>query len=98
MIDMQSNVNRAARDIYKQKLDKEFKSINRRTISRYSDKELATWQSEYPPDSPQFILAEHEWQRRLMADQIRGSRFAAYIGIIGTIIGAITTWLITKWP
>ena len=98
MTDMQSNLNRAARGLNKQRLAEEFKSINRRTISKYSDKELASWQSEYQPDSPQFILAEHEWQRRLMADQIKGSRFAAYIGIIGTIIGAVTTWLITKWP
>lgn len=76
---------------------REFEQIDRKSISKYSDKELALWQSQYPVGSPQAILAEHEWQRRLTVEQIRGARFAAYIGILGTIIGALTTWLITKW-
>ncbi|MDF7809699.1 hypothetical protein P4E94_19830 [Pontiellaceae bacterium B12219] len=51
-----------------------FAEIDRRVIAKMKDKDLALWQSEYPPDSPQFILAEFEWNRRLTAEQIRSTR------------------------
>ena len=98
MRDMQKNVDALVKQLYKKQLVGEFNSVDRREFAKLSDKELAVWQSEHPINSPQYILAEQEWQRRLMVDQIKGSRFAAYIGVIGTIIGAITTWMITKWP
>ena len=98
MRDMQNNVDVATQHLLKKFTLGEFKAVDRRALTKLPDKELAVWQSEYQSNSPQYILAEHEWQRRLMADQIKGNRFAAYIGIIGTIIGAITTWMITKWP
>ncbi len=75
---------------------RDFKGIDRKAVAKFTDKELAIWQSEHPSDSPQFILAEHEWQRRLTVEQVRGARFAAYIGILGTIIGASITWLLTQ--
>lgn len=75
----------------------ELKDFDRRSLSRMQDKDLAIWQSEYPAGSPQFILAEHEWQRRLTVEQIKGARFAAYIGILGALAGSIVTWLTTKW-
>jgi len=74
----------------------DFKKIERKRISKMDDKELAEWQSGYSPESPQYIISEHEWQRRLTDKQVKASRFAAYIGIIGVIAGSILTWLITK--
>jgi hypothetical protein len=75
----------------------DLKNFDRRSLSKMQDKDLAIWQSKYPAGSPQFILAEHEWQRRLTVEQIRGARFAAYIGILGALAGSIVTWLTAKW-
>jgi hypothetical protein len=73
-----------------------FKSIDRRAIAKMSDHELALWQSEYPEGSPQFILADHEWQRRLTIEQVNASRFAAFMGLLGAVVGAFITWLASK--
>lgn len=62
------------------------------------DKSLAAWQSVFEQDEPQWRLAEHEWQRRLTAEQIRvtlsTARWQAWFGIIGTFIGALLALLI----
>jgi len=75
-------------------LDK-FKDVDRRTLSKMDDKELAVWQSGYPVGTPQHIIAEHEWQRRLIASQIKGAYKSAAMGIIGTIAGSIVGAIIT---
>lgn len=95
---MESETDRAFKQMETKKLNEDFDKLRQSDISKMSDKSLAKWQSKSPYDSPQYIIADREWQRRLMVEQIRGVRFAAYIGIIGTIIGSITTYLITKWP
>lgn len=73
-----------------------FKSVDRRVIAKMSDHELALWQSEYPEGSPQHILAEHEWQRRLTVEQVNASRFSAFMGLLGAVVGAFITWLASK--
>jgi len=65
----------------------EFESISTLFVASKTDKELALWQSKYPQDSPQHIIANHEWQRRLNAEQIKSNRFSAYIGIGGVVLG-----------
>lgn len=65
----------------------EFESISVLFVASKTDKELALWQSKYPQDSPQHIIANHEWQRRLNAEQIKSNRFSAYVGIAGVILG-----------
>jgi hypothetical protein len=67
----------------------EFEATDPRSIARMSDKELAAWQSKYSTDSPQHIFAQHEWDRRLTVRQVRATRFAAWIGILGVILGAV---------
>jgi len=67
----------------------EFKDIDTLFVGGLSDKELAAWQSKYPANSPQFILANHEWQRRLNAEQIKSNDKSARIGILGVILGAV---------
>jgi ABC-type dipeptide/oligopeptide/nickel transport system permease subunit len=57
------------------------------SLFRKTDKELAKFQAE--PESPQYALALNEWNRRLVVRQMRNTRFSAYIGIIGTIIGVL---------
>lgn len=73
----------------------EFSEIDTIFVSSLSDKDLAGWQAQYPADSPQFIIANHEWQRRLNFEQIRATRHSAYVGILGVILGAILTYLFT---
>lgn len=65
----------------------EFESISALFVASKTDKELALWQSKYPQDSPQHIIANHEWQRRLNVEQIKSNTFSAYIGIAGVILG-----------
>ncbi|QOH80989.1 hypothetical protein IHE26_06925 [Plesiomonas shigelloides] len=73
----------------------EFSEIDTVFVSSLSDKDLAGWQAQYPADSPQFIIANHEWQRRLNLEQIRANRHSAYIGLLGVILGVILTSIFT---
>lgn len=67
---------------------KDFAELDRRELSRMSDKDLAEWQEKYPSNSAQFILAQFEWSRRLTAAQIGGMRKNI---LLGALIGTITT-------
>lgn len=74
-------------------LHAQMRDVDRREIASKSDIDLTIWQTSYTSDSPQFRLAEHEWQRRLVAEQItatmKAARGQAYIGLAGIVIGAI---------
>lgn len=74
----------------------EFQTLDHSSIAKMTGNELASWQSKYEPGSPQFIFAEHEWQRRLTVEQVKASRFAAFMGLLGAVVGALITWLTTK--
>jgi len=76
----------------REKHSEEFKTLNRREISRMDDKALAIWQTEFTADEPQFRLAEHEWQRRITAQLSRASHIAAWVGVIGTLAGVLFGW------
>jgi hypothetical protein len=77
---------------------KEFEKLNRREIANMDDNALAKWQSEFFTDEPQWRLAEHEWQRRISAEQIaatmKAARWQAYFGLAGVIIGALLAILL----
>jgi hypothetical protein len=51
--------------------------------------QLAIRLSKCEKDSPAYILLSHELDRRLGHEQIRSTRFAAYMGLIGVIIGTM---------
>ena len=89
MNDMQQIINNANSVIAAHQRDLDFEKIDRRKIAKWPDTELAKWQSKHPPESPQYILAEHEWQRRLIAEQIKSTRFAAYLSFAGVILGVL---------
>ncbi|MFA5192852.1 MAG: hypothetical protein WC740_19250 [Verrucomicrobiia bacterium] len=77
----------------------DFKSLDRQELSKMDDKALAAWQSKFKPDEPQWRLAEHEWQRRLTAEQIaatmKAARWQAWFGIAAVVIGALTATVLT---
>ena len=72
------------------------------------DAELAAWQSEYPGDSPQWLLAEQQWKLRLLERQaqaaarqankaaIIGGVAGGIMGIAGALLGAWLSWLLAK--
>jgi hypothetical protein len=80
----------------KARCDVEFKKVNRRALANWPDEKLAAWQAGFPSDSPQFILAQFEWNRRLTADQVKAAHWAAWIGLAGVIVGAVLARLLEK--
>jgi hypothetical protein len=79
----------------KEALVKDFQAIDRLAFGRMPDKDLALWHAKYPADSPQARLAEHEWMRRLTAEQVRATRWATFVGFVGVIVGAVITTVLT---
>ena len=76
-------------------------------LSKYNDDELATWQASYKQNSPQFILGEKEWDKRLMSHQFalqsklvatnnRWMMACAIIGLVATILGTILGWYLSS--
>ena len=76
--------------------EKEFETVNRREVAAWPDEKLAAWQAKFPSESPQFILAQYEWSRRLTSDQIKAARWAAWVGLGGVIVGAVLARLLEK--
>ena len=72
---------------------KDFETFDRHSLSDMDDRALAAWQADFEQDEAQWRLAEHEWQRRLTAEQItatmQAARGQAWFGIAGVIIGVL---------
>jgi hypothetical protein len=92
-----AQMNQMLEQAARQEREKEFEELDRRALPKMSDKQLAQWQARYPQDSAQYILAEHEWQRRFTAEQVAATRFAAWIGILGVVIGGFFGWFLASW-
>jgi hypothetical protein len=76
-----------------------FQSLDRRGLSGMDDRSLAKWQSDYKQDEPEWRLAEHEWQRRLTAQQIKATidaaRWQAWFRILAVLISALLGTILT---
>jgi len=59
-----------------------------------SDSDLAWIQSCYDPQDPQYIFIQNIWDNRLLASQLKSTRYAAWAGIGGTIIGVLLGYLL----
>ena len=70
------------------KVQAEFSELDCDKITALSDKELAAWQANFAQDTPQWRFAEHAWQSKLIVQQVKAQRFAAYVGLVGIILGA----------
>ena len=79
------------------KLREELANVCAKDLAHMSETELAAWQSKYPNSSPQATLAAFEWQRRLTAMQVKSARFAAWLGLLGVIVGGLLAYAVTKW-
>ena len=70
-------------------------------LSKMSDGELAKWQAGWQQHTGDYILADREWERRMISHEFslqkqlaaanrKWSVIAAVIGVVGTLAGA---WL-----
>ena len=73
-----------------------FANLDESSLFRKSDKDLAHFQATHPPDSPQYALALHEWNRRLVTRQVKATQHAAWIGLVGVIVGAVMGWFLSS--
>ena len=73
-----------------------FASLDESSLFLKSDKDLAHFQATHPPESPQYALALHEWNRRLVTRQVKATQHAAWIGLVGVIVGAVMGWFLSS--
>ena len=71
------------------------KESMQRKLAAMTEDELALWQGGFPADSPQHILVQHEWNRRLTAEQVKATRFSARITLLATILGTVLGAVLT---
>src|SRR5437899_11281636 len=72
-----------------EKILKEFDELDVVRVAHFSNKELAAWHFQQEPGTPQYIIADHEWQRRLTMQQVRTAYRTAWIGVVGTLLGTV---------
>lgn len=78
-------------------LEKEFEMFDHRQLPKMNDKELAAWHSKWPPQSPFYILGLNEWNKRLIRDQIKATRFAAWFGLLAVVVGTILGAMLNRF-
>lgn len=67
----------------------EFADFDCQTLHKMKPEELAAWQAKYPMDSPQYIIALQEWNRRALAKQSKWMKFSVILTAVATIVAAI---------
>ncbi len=74
-----------------------FSDLDESSLFQKSDKELARFQAEHPPESPQYALSLNEWNRRLVTRQVKATKFSALMGLIGIILGTFLGWILASY-
>ena len=64
-----------------------------RQLRKMSDEALALYQKGWKQQTAQWILADKEWDRRMMLEGIKWQRVSILAGLAGTVLGAALTWL-----
>jgi len=59
-----------------------------RQLQKKSDEEVALYQKGWKATTAQWILAEKEWDRRMLMLSIKWQRTAILTGLLGTVLGA----------
>jgi hypothetical protein len=75
----------------------QFDKVDCKQIAAFSDKDLAAWQSNFKSNEPEWRLAENEWQRRLIVEQIKAGKWAAFVGLLGVILGVLLAKCLEKF-
>ncbi|MDA8082183.1 MAG: hypothetical protein M0024_00830 [Nitrospiraceae bacterium] len=70
----------------KKRCHQEFADFDCRTLHKMSPEKLASWQAKHPMDSPQYIIALQEWNRRTMVRQVRWMKFSAILAAITAVV------------
>ena len=71
-----------------------FSKTSRKAFSKLTDEELALTQSYFEVGDPQYIIAEHEWNVRILARELRSIRYGTWATLVGTFGGVILGWLL----
>jgi len=95
--DLPPDFRRVLDKMHAEKIEKEFAELDVLRVTRFSDKELAAWQFKQEPGTPQYIVADHEWQRRLIMRQVRTAYRTAWIGVVGTLLGTLLGAILVWW-
>ena len=75
----------------------EFSKFDCSTLPKMSDKELAEWQAKHPTNSPQYVIALQEWNRRATARQTKWMKFSAILASVTTITGIIIGTILQEY-
>jgi hypothetical protein len=67
----------------------EFQTFNCSSLRKMDDSTLASWQANYPVDSPQHIIAMQEWNNRSLSKQLNWVKFSAIATPIATLIACV---------
>lgn len=93
--DLKKAMERAAEKQAARHLHEEFADFDCSSLPKMTNKDLAAWQAKYPMDSPQYLIALQEWNRRATVEQTKWMKRSIYVGFLGIIIGAILTAFVT---
>ena len=66
----------------------EFKTFDKCELLKMEDSELAAWQSRFTSEDAQWLLAEHEWKRRIGLPTRRIAFAALMISILSFLLSA----------
>jgi hypothetical protein len=71
-----------------------FSNMDSRILAKIPDDYLAKLQAGVGPQSAEYLRTQQEWQRRLIAGQVRATFRASVIGVVGTVAGVILGWFL----
>ena len=75
--------------INQEKARTEFQNFNCSSLRKMDDSTLASWQANYPVDSPQHIIAMQEWNNRSLSKQLTWVKVSAIATPIATLIACV---------
>lgn len=76
-------------------LQEKFADFDCKPLTKMTNKDFAIWQSKYSDDSPQYLYALHEWNRRAAKENRRLALWTVISGFAGIILEAGLNWLLT---
>ena len=82
-------IDKAMKNLKRREAWDAFDDTSREAFSNLTDKELADIQSRFEPYDPQYILASHEWNVRLLNRQLKSASYSTWAGVLGTLGGVL---------